>query len=52
MSIIDHRIALLREQCDKLQSLLNDPQPGLTTWMTMVAEVVARINMIMIGAMD
>jgi len=28
----------LKDSCEKLSSLLNDPQPGLITWISLVGE--------------
>jgi len=51
-TVIEKRIELLKVQNARLRDLLDNPQPGLTTWLQAVPQVVAEINAIMAGERD
>jgi hypothetical protein len=52
MSVIDRRIVLLQEQARIFKALLDDPHPGLGTWLGAVADTRKEINAIMDGQRD
>lgn len=52
MSVIEKRIELLKEESRKLSSLLADPHPGLSSWLSFVWDVRCEIVAIMDGERD
>jgi hypothetical protein len=50
--IVMHRVNLLKTEVQKLQRLLENPQPGLFTWIQAVPVRVQAINDIMEGKKD
>lgn len=52
MRVIDHRIALLKEEVRQLHSLLENPEPGIRMWTDAIHKRVEEINAIMDGKRD
>lgn len=52
MSITERRIAKLKIESKKLCVLLDDPQPGLITWINEVALTAREIGAIVDGKRD
>jgi hypothetical protein len=51
-SVLDDRVVLLKESTRKLSALLDDPHPGLHTWIVAVTRQIAAINAIADGEHD
>jgi hypothetical protein len=52
MTVIDQRIAKMKEQNIKLAALFADPHPGLLTWLSAVRQATIRLVAIMDGKED
>ena len=52
MSVLDRRIELLKVQAERFKALLDNPEPGLVSWLGFVAKVRDEINAIMDGERD
>lgn len=51
-SVLGRRVRLLQEEARKFSMLMEQPEPGLSTWFSMVPQSVAEMQAILDGKRD